>query len=118
MARVSDQSEKYEEMILIIKEIVWKSSGEAPSDFICFLSFDFINFISSLRYDLKSVQSKKAYTFSCSSIFKSVGYMPRLKMNIKTEDGVGVGAGVSVSAGNETPSESNPRGNIIFNKLY
>ena len=44
--------------------------------------------------------------------------MPRLKMNIKTDKGVSVGAGVSVSEGNETPPESNPRGTIIFNKLY
>ena len=39
-------------------------------------------------------------------------------MNIKCEDGVGVGAGVSVSAGNGPPSGSNQRGTIIFNKLY
>ena len=44
--------------------------------------------------------------------------MSKLKKNIRTEDGPGVGAGVSVSAGNGTASGSNPRGTIILNKLY
>ena len=44
--------------------------------------------------------------------------MPRFRKNNKIEDGVSVGAGVNVSAGNGASSGSNPRGTIIFNKLY
>ena len=44
--------------------------------------------------------------------------MPRLRKNNKIEDVVGVGAGANVSAWNGAPSGSNPRGTIIFNKLF
>ena len=67
---------------------------------------------------MKFVQREKEYAFSCSSILKTGGCIPRLRKNNKIEDGVGVGAGVNVSVGNEAPSGSNPRGTIIFNKLY
>ena len=76
MARVADQSEKYEDMIILIKEIIWESSGEGSNYFFCFLNFIFINFvfinfISSRRYDWKFVQHEKYMLFLARALKNS-----------------------------------------------
>ena len=57
MARVADQSERYEDMVGFLKEIVQESSGDVSSDVRNLLSVGFKNLISSQRSAWKTVQA-------------------------------------------------------------
>eukprot|EP00345_Euplotes_harpa_P013838 CAMPEP_0168336766 /NCGR_PEP_ID=MMETSP0213-20121227/11759_1 /TAXON_ID=151035 /ORGANISM="Euplotes harpa, Strain FSP1.4" /LENGTH=239 /DNA_ID=CAMNT_0008342065 /DNA_START=13 /DNA_END=732 /DNA_ORIENTATION=+ len=57
MARVADQSERYEDMVQFLKEIVKDSSEDISSDVRNLLSVGFKNLISSQRSAWKTVQA-------------------------------------------------------------
>ena len=57
MARVADQSERYEDMVQFLKEIVQESKGDISSDVRNLLSVGFKNLISSQRSAWKTVQA-------------------------------------------------------------
>ena len=71
MARVADQSERYEDMVDLIKEFVQESSGDVNSDVRNLLSVWFKNLISSQRSALKTMQWEKLIPFLLSASFKS-----------------------------------------------
>ncbi|CAI2379205.1 unnamed protein product [Moneuplotes crassus] len=57
MARVADQSERYEDMVDFLKEIVVESSEDVTSDVRNLLSVGFKNLISAQRSAYKTVQA-------------------------------------------------------------
>ena len=63
MARIADQTERYEELVEFIKKIIQETSEDVPMNLKNFLSVDFKNLISSQRSAMKSIQRNKAYTF-------------------------------------------------------
>ena len=68
MARVADQSERYEYMFGFLKEIVQESSREALIDDCIFLKIGFINFIHS--WDLLGrLRCAKKHMLFLSSLF-------------------------------------------------
>ena len=54
MARVADKSERYEDMVAFLKEIVQENSREMIIDDSNFLKAEFMNFTSSLRFAWKT----------------------------------------------------------------
>ena len=71
MARVADQSERYEDIVYFLRKFVQDSLGDASSDVRNLLSVEFKNLISSQRFNLKTLQLEKAYAFLLSASFKS-----------------------------------------------
>ena len=63
MARIADQTERYEELVEFIKKIIQETSEDVPMNLKNFLSVDFKNLISSQRSAMKSIQRNIAYTF-------------------------------------------------------
>lgn len=57
MARVADQSERYEDMVQFLKEIIQESSEDVSTDVRNLLSVGFKNLISSQRSAWKTVQA-------------------------------------------------------------
>ena len=57
MARVADQSERYEDMVEFLKEIIQESSEDVSNDVRNLLSVGFKNLISSQRSAYKTVQA-------------------------------------------------------------
>ena len=63
MAKIADQTERYEDLVEFIKEIIQETCKGVSMDVKNLLSVDFKNLISSQRSALKSIQKNNSYSF-------------------------------------------------------
>ena len=77
MARIADQTERYEDMVQFLKKIIQEISEDVSVDVKNLLSIYLKNLISSQRSAWKTIQRSKEYAFlvleSCkSTIFELI----------------------------------------------
>ena len=109
MARVTDQVERYRDMVDFLKAVIDAKDEYLNSEERNLFSVGFKNYISSARTAWRTITAIKSICLSVLAISKS------RERNAKVEAGFGTGAGAYdeagayVGAGDGTPSGSNPR---------
>ena len=98
MSRVANKSERYEDLVSFLREIVKGSHENVFNDICNLLRTKLKIFISFQKSYCKAFKSKKAYVFMLSTNHKNLRINENVKINPKTGiyDWVGTGACLSI----------------------